>query len=163
MSRLVASVLGLGYLRPGPGTWGSLGAMPLAFLVLSVGGAWLLVALGSAIWAAGLAAARRVIADGGDHDPAWVVIDEVAGQWIALLPVAYGAQRMSADLLDLWPGWIAAFLLFRLFDIWKPGLVGRADRRGDAFGLMMDDVWAGLFAALGVVLLAGLAHGLLMR
>ncbi len=163
MSRLVATVLGLGHLRPGPGTWGSLAGLLLAYVVLSVAGAWALVALGVAVWAAGLAAARQVVAESGESDPAWIVIDEVVGQWIALLPVAYGVERMSADPLDLWPGWVAAFLLFRLFDVWKPWLAGRADRRGDALGLMLDDVWAGVFAAIGVILLAGLAHGALMR
>jgi phosphatidylglycerophosphatase A len=163
VSRLVATVLGLGHLRPGPGTWGSLAGLLLAYVVLSVAGAWALVALGVAVWAAGLAAARQVVAESGESDPAWIVIDEVVGQWIALLPVAYGVERMSADPLDLWPGWVAAFLLFRLFDVWKPWLAGRADRRGDALGLMLDDVWAGVFAAIGVILLAGLAHGALMR
>ncbi len=159
----MATVLGLGHLRPGPGTWGSLAGLLLAYVVLSVAGAWALVALGVAVWAAGLAAARQVVAESGESDPAWIVIDEVVGQWIALLPVAYGVERMSADPLDLWPGWVAAFLLFRLFDVWKPWLAGRADRRGDALGLMLDDVWAGVFAAIGVILLAGLAHGALMR
>lgn len=163
MSRLVASVAGVGFLLPAPGTWGSLAALVLAFAVLSLGGPWLLVVLTALVWTLGLVVARRVIAQTGDHDPGWVVIDEVAGQWIALFPVAYGAYRMDAPLLALWPGWVAAFLLFRLFDIRKPWLAGRADRRGDAFGLMMDDVWAGIFAALGVVVLAGLAHGILMR
>jgi len=163
MSRLFASLFGVGFLKPAPGTWGSLAALPLAFGILMLGGPWLLVIVSVIVWIAGLLSARVVIATGGDHDPSWVVIDEVVGQWIALVPVAYGAQRMSADLLALWPGWVAAFVLFRLFDIWKPWLVGRADRRGDAFGLMMDDVWAGLFAALGVIVLAGLAHGVLMR
>jgi phosphatidylglycerophosphatase A len=53
------------------------------------------------------------------------------------------------------------FLLFRLFDIWKPWLVGRADRRGDAAGVMLDDLWAGLFAGIGSVVLAGVYHGVL--
>lgn len=163
VARLVASVLGVGFLRPGPGTWGSLAALLLAFPILSLGGPWLLALLTALAWGVGLAAARSVIARGGDHDPGWVVIDEVAGQWIALGPVAYGAARMDAPLLALWPGWVAAFLLFRFFDIRKPWLVGRADRRGDAFGLMMDDMWAGLFAAVGVIVLAALFHGFLMR
>jgi phosphatidylglycerophosphatase A len=58
---------------------------------------------------------------------------------------------------------LAAFVFFRLFDIWKPWLVGRADRRGDAPGVMIDDLWAGLFAGIASILAAGLAHGLLMR
>jgi phosphatidylglycerophosphatase A len=64
--------------------------------------------------------------------------------------------------LALYPGWIAAFVLFRLFDIWKPWLVGRADARGDALGVMLDDVIAGVFAAIGVAALAALFHLVLM-
>ncbi len=67
-------------------------------------------------------------------------------------------MMMSAELLALYPGWIAAFALFRLFDIWKPWLVGRADARGDALGVMLDDVIAGIMAAIGVVILAALYH-----
>lgn len=163
MSRLLASLFGVGFLRPAPGTWGSLAALVLAWALMTLGGGLLLTLFTLVAVAAGLALARAVIADTGDTDPRWFVMDEVAGQWIALLPVAYGAERMSADPLALWPGWVAAFLLFRLLDVWKPGFIGRADRRGDALGLMLDDVWAGLLAALGVVVLAGLAHGVLMR
>ena len=96
-----------------------------------------------------------------NHDPSEVIIDEVAGQWIALLPLAVGATHAGASLFALWPGWVAAFLLFRLFDIWKPSIIGWADRRSDAIGVMLDDCFAGLFAALGVIALAGLFHGLL--
>ena len=94
----------------------------------------------------------------GAHDPGWIVIDEVVGQWIALLPVAFGAWRAGVSPLDLWPGLVAAFCFFRLFDIWKPGPVGWADKRDDATGVMLDDVWAGVFAAICVVLLAVAAH-----
>ena len=90
------------------------------------------------------------------------MVDEVVGQWIALFPVASGAMMMSAGLLALYPGWIAAFVLFRLFDIWKPWLVGRADARGDELGVMLDDVIAGVFAAFGVIALAALFHLVLM-
>jgi len=89
------------------------------------------------------------------------VIDEVVGQWIAFLPVSIGAAHVGAPLTALWPGWVTAFLLFRLFDILKPGWVGRADRRGDALGVMLDDVIAGVFAALGVVVLAAISHGIM--
>ena len=98
---------------------------------------------------------------GTDHDPSEIVIDEVIGQWIALLPLSFAAWNMGLNMLVMWPGWIAAFAFFRLFDIWKPGPVGWADRRGDALGVMLDDVIAGVFAAFGVLALAGLYHGLL--
>ncbi|EDM70914.1 phosphatidylglycerophosphatase, putative [Roseobacter sp. AzwK-3b] len=91
------------------------------------------------------------------------MVDEVAGQWLAFWPVSIGAAHVGADLTALWPGWIAAFVLFRLFDIWKPGPVGWADRRGDALGVMLDDIIAGVLAAVGVVALAALSHGVLMR
>ena len=90
------------------------------------------------------------------------MVDEVVGMWIALLPVSIGATHANAPVIALWPGILAAFLLFRLFDIWKPWLAGRADRRGDALGLMLDDVWAGVFAAIGGVALAAIAHGWMM-
>jgi len=65
------------------------------------------------------------------------------------------------NVLVMWPGWIAAFALFRLFDIWKPWIIGKADARGDALGVMLDDVIAGVFAALSVIVLAGLYHGVI--
>jgi phosphatidylglycerophosphatase A len=162
MMKLVATFFGVGLLRPAPGTWGSLAALPVAYAVLSFGGFWLLVNLTFFVFMSGWIAARELTAGQEDHDPSFIVIDEVVGQWIALFPVGYGAMMMSVDLLALYPGWIAAFLLFRLFDIWKPWIVGMADTRGDALGLMLDDVIAGVFAALGVIGFAALFHLVLM-
>jgi phosphatidylglycerophosphatase A len=98
----------------------------------------------------------------GIEDPSEIVIDEVVGQAIAILPVSIGAMGVGIDVLRLWPGWVVGFLLFRLFDIWKPWLVGWADRRGDALGVMLDDVFAGLFAAIGVLVLAAISHLIVM-
>lgn len=162
LARLVATLAGIGYLRPASGTWGSAAAVVLAWVVGTVGGVWLLLALTLAAVAAGLWATRIMTAAGGDEDPSEIVVDELVGQWIALLPVVYGAAMMGLPLLRLWPGWVSAFLLFRLFDIWKPWLAGRADARGDAMGVMLDDVWAGIFAAVVTVFLAAIAHGFLM-
>jgi phosphatidylglycerophosphatase A len=162
MYRLIATFFGVGYLRPAPGTWGSLAALPVAYAVLSFGGFWLLLNLTFFVFMSGWIATREMTRGQADPDPSHIVVDEVVGQWIALFPVAYGAMMMSADLLALYPGWIAAFVLFRLFDIWKPWLVGRADARGDALGVMLDDVIAGVFAALGVIALAALFHLVLM-
>ena len=134
LARWVASFLGSGLAPVAPGTVGSLAALPpgLALLWISPGalaaGAVLVTAIG--LWA--VHAARA-----GD-DPGWVVIYEVAGQWIALLalpaPTALGA--------------LAAFAAFRLFDITKPGPVGWAERLPGAVGVMADDVLAGALAAL---------------
>ena len=95
-------------------------------------------------------------------NPSEVVIDEVAGQWIALLFPACAFWWRGWEGVMPYPGWVAAFVFFRLFDIWKPWLVGRADRRGDAAGVMLDDLIAGVLAGIGVVIAAGVAHGLLM-
>lgn len=163
MTRLIATFFYVGNLRPAPGTWGSAAALPVAWAILTLGGAWAFMIATSAVFAIGWWATAEETRGKADHDPSEIVIDEVAGQWLALWPVAIGAAHTGAALLELWPGWIAAFALFRLFDIWKPWLVGRADRRGDALGVMLDDIVAGLFAAIGVIALAALAHGVLMR
>ena len=158
MTRLIATFFYVGHLRPAPGTWGSLAALPVAWALVMLAGPWALVAgivlaYGLGHWATGVQTAGK-----DDHDPSEIVIDEVAGQWIALLPVVFGAAARDADLLALWPGWVAAFVLFRLFDIWKPLIIGWADRRGDALGVMLDDIFAGIFALLGVIALAVLYH-----
>ncbi|KJZ20123.1 phosphatidylglycerophosphatase A family protein [Loktanella sp. S4079] len=162
MTHLIATFFYVGHLRPAPGTWGSLAALPAAWLIYTLLGPWGLLAGCVISYFAGVWATRVETAGKENHDPSEIVIDEVCGQWIALLPVAYGAYMMSANITALWPGWIAAFILFRLFDITKWGPIGWADRRNDPTGVMLDDVIAGIFAAVVVVALAGLSHGLLM-
>lgn len=154
----------MGFLRPAPGTWGAAAALILAFAILEAAGLWaflaaVALAVAAAFWSIGDLVRR--LGGPGHHDPSWVVIDELAGQWIALLPVAIGAEASGAAPTDLWPGWVAAFLLFRLFDVWKPGPIGWADRRPGVAGVVLDDLFAGAFAAVGVVALAGLSHGLM--
>ncbi|MCV2881045.1 phosphatidylglycerophosphatase A [Actibacterium sp. XHP0104] len=162
MTRIIATFFGAGLLKPAPGTWGSLAALPAAYGVLVLGG-WQLLALATiAVFFIGWWATARETAGKDDHDPSEIVIDEVAGQWIALMPVAYGAAMMGADLMALYPGWIAAFLGFRLFDIWKPFPVSWADAKHTPWGVMLDDVFAGVMAALLVILLAAVAHLWLM-
>lgn len=160
MTRLIATFFYVGYLTPAPGTWGSLAALPVALLLYWLGGPWLVLAttilvIMGGFWA--VAAETRT----GPPDPSHIVIDEVAGMWIALLPVFIGAAHAQVGVLALWPGWIAAFVLFRLFDIWKPGPVGWADRLPGPPGVMLDDLIAGLMAGIGMALMAGLWHGVM--
>jgi phosphatidylglycerophosphatase A len=138
-SRLIAAGLGTGYAPLAGGTVASAAALLVGTALLSVS-PWLLLIAAIVATVGGYAAIRRLQPDG---DPGWVVIDEVAGQWIALLGLAHAT----------WFGGILAFILFRLFDITKLGPVGWADRRHGAFGIMADDVIAGLIAA---ILLYGL-------
>ena len=143
IARAIASGLGAGCLPRAPGTWAS--------LLAAVAGAALLALGHQAIFFAAIAAAIggvwAIAAAGvGADDPGWVVIDEIAGQFLALLPL--GAPRPWPILLG--------FGLFRLFDIWKPGPIGWLDRRHDALGVMGDDLVAGaLAAALLWLVLAG--------
>ncbi len=162
MRRLALSFFGSGYLKPAPGTWGSLAAVLAALLVHAIGGPTLLLIGTIAVFIVGTKAAAIEAETSDDHDPGWIVIDEVAGQWIALLPVSVGAFAAGEPMIALWPGLVAGFLFFRLFDIWKPWIIGKADRRGDALGVMLDDVWAGLFAALAVIALAIIFHAVFL-
>lgn len=163
MTRLIATFLGIGMLRLGPGTWGSMAALPVAWALHRLGGFPAVAIATVAVFFLGWWATAVQTRGKADHDPGEIVIDEVVGQWIALWPVSWGAWAMGAEILRLWPGWIVAFVAFRLLDIWKPGPIGWADRRADALGVMLDDVIAGILAAVVVAAGAALAHGVLLR
>lgn len=160
LARMIGTVAGVGYLRPAPGTWGSLVALPWAWLLHVVGGLPLLALAIVAAFFKGWWATAKMTEGSDNHDPSEIVVDEVVGQWIALLPLSIASWRMGIDITVMWPGWIAAFVLFRFFDITKLGPIGWADRKDTPFGVMLDDVIAGVFAAIGVVALAGLFHAL---
>jgi phosphatidylglycerophosphatase A len=162
MSRLVATFLYVGYLKPAPGTWGSAAALPVGYVLHALGGFPALAAATAAAFLLGTWATMRETAEAEDKDPSEIVIDEVVGMWIALWPLSAGLWLGGADpWVFPWPGWVGAFLLFRLFDVWKPGPVGWADRQPGAMGVMLDDVIAGALAAVIVTVAAGVAHGLL--
>jgi phosphatidylglycerophosphatase A len=132
---LVATGCGIGLLRPAPGTWASLAALPCGWLLMATFGiAGPLVAAAIA-FVAGCWASARVAEASGVFDPGFVVIDEIAAQLLIL----------AAMPLD-WRFYLAAFLLFRLFDIWKPFPVNWLDRTiKGGFGIMLDDVAAALY------------------
>jgi phosphatidylglycerophosphatase A len=147
LAYLIATSFGLGYLKPGPGTWGSLAGVALSILIaranlptaslLTV--EWAAIAVISAI---GVAAATSVARHCGKKDPQFVVIDEVSGQLIAL----------SFPMVVLnWKTWLAGFILFRVFDIWKPFPARSAESLPEGWGIMADDWIAGLYA--GILLL----------
>jgi phosphatidylglycerophosphatase A len=164
MIRAIATAGYVGLLRPAPGTWGSAAAIPLAWGLHGLGGFPLLAAATVAAFALGLWAVARLTANEADPDRPEIVIDEVVGQWIALWPLSAGLWHAGADpWLFPWPGWVGAFVMFRLFDIWKPWIIARADRRGGALGVMLDDVLAGLAAALVVAGAAAVSHGVPVR
>lgn len=156
---MAATWFGAGFMRPAPGTWGSLAALPFGLLFLSLGGqaaVYTLITAVILVTALGLWAARKFEEDSGVHDCKMVVIDEVAGQWLALIPIA----QFSTMTQPLFPLYILlAFVLFRFFDILKPWPVSFFDQKvKGALGVMGDDIVAGLYAAMilmGIIVYAG--------
>ena len=143
----LATFFGAGYLKPGPGTYGSIAALLLWYVAahaFSLTPATLAIAttVASAVATViGIPASTVVARESSRKDPGFVVIDEVAGQLIALI-------LMPAD-----PAHAAlALVLFRLFDIFKPWPIRKLEALPEGTGIMLDDVAAGLFA-----LLVGLA------
>lgn len=144
----VGTFFGAGLLRPGPGSWGSATA---ALLWLAVAEAlrptprtlsFLTLAGALCALAVGIPAATVVERESGREDPAHVVIDEVAGQWIALI-----FSRVNLSHL------LAGFLFFRLFDIVKPWPARQLEGLPAGWGIMLDDVAAGVYALLLMVAL----------
>jgi len=159
MSTAIATIFGLGYLRPAPGTWGSLFALILAILLVEIFGIKGFVFALLSISAFGWWATSVYLKQIKTKDPSEVVIDELVGQWIAVLPIVISAFYFKLEPFDLWPGWISSFLFFRLFDILKPSLIGWADEKNGALGVMLDDIFAGIAAAICTITLAILYHG----
>ncbi len=126
--------------------------------MFEIGGAASVAAAAAAAAIAGFWAISST-ADAGD--PPSIVIDEVAGQLLAMLPAAAILEFAMSDAAVPAEAflWTVSFVLFRIFDIWKPGPIGRADRMQGALGIMLDDLCAG--AAAAVIVAAGFALFLL--
>lgn len=135
---LAIATCGVGYLPLIPGTFGSLLGVGIS-LLLSQTAAGLLVSI-LAITFAGIWAASRTEELAGRKDPGKVVVDEVAGQMIATLPLAFFAQWSMLTVM-------VSFILFRFFDIVKPYPANRFERLKGGFGIMCDDLVAGVYAA----------------
>jgi len=143
---LLATWFGCGYWPWGPGTAGSLAAVVIAWLSVRFGGfsphwflLWAVLVTPAGVWAATVV--ERSL---NKVDPHIVVVDEVAGQWLTLA----GAVTLN------WKSWVLALALFRIFDIWKPWPARRLEGLKAGFGIMADDLMAGVYGAL-VLFLAG--------
>ncbi len=143
---LTATFFGIGRLHPGPGTWGSAATVVIWAAVahalppsLRTPVAIILAVLVVLI---GIPAATRVARASAVKDPQFVVIDEVAGQLIALIAVPLA-----------WKTFLAGLILFRVFDIVKPPPVRQLERLPEGTGIVLDDVAAGIFALVGMHLL----------
>jgi phosphatidylglycerophosphatase A len=140
---LVATFFGIGRLRPGPGTWGSAVTVvlwaALAYALPPGLRTPVAIALAMLVTLIGIPAATRVARRSGKKDPQFVVIDEVAGQLVALIAVPLASKSF-----------LAGFILFRAFDIVKPPPVRQLEALPEGAGIVLDDVAAGLYA-LGIV------------
>ena len=145
---LLATWFGSGLLPGAPGTWGSLAALPFAWLIAMEFGPGGLLAAALVAFVVGCWAADAVAKAGRANDPGFVVIDEVAAQWLVL---AAAPTHLLA--------YAAGFVLFRIADIVKPWPASWADRRvHGGLGIMLDDVFAAVYA--GAVLLLLVRSGL---
>ncbi len=162
LALLLATAFGLGYLPKAPGTWGSLAGVAIYWALLRlvdrsgfgldiylrdtyVGPAFPLgVLLTIAIAIVGVWAATRAAGYWGIKDPGRVVIDEVSGQHLSLL------MGLGWSVALNWKYLLAGFILFRVFDIWKPFPVRQAEALPGGWGIMADDWVAAIYAALGL-------------
>jgi phosphatidylglycerophosphatase A len=150
-ARALSTVFGIGYLRPGPGTWG---ATVTVFLWYIVGQhvavnmrLFALTSIAAAITALAIPAATRAAQFFGEKDPSQIVIDEVAGQLFAMFAVPVR-----------WPCLLLSLIAFRAFDIIKPWPVRAIERLPGGSGIVLDDVAAGLYALIAVQLLVNMLH-----
>ncbi len=137
----LATWFGAGLLSPAPGTWGTLAGLPLGAVLMWEGGVLALLIGLAVIIPLGWWATRCVEAQTGDHDAGYIVIDEVAGLWVALMAAELGHLSI-----------LLAFLLFRVFDVLKPWPCSYFDKKltGPA-SVMLDDLAAGAYAALCLI------------
>ncbi|MGO8795503.1 MAG: phosphatidylglycerophosphatase A [Candidatus Sulfotelmatobacter sp.] len=143
---LIATFFGIGRIKPGPGTWASAVTMllwaALAYTLAPSLRMPVVIALAAIVTLIGIPAATRVARGYGIKDPQFVVIDEVAGQLVALIAVPLA-----------WKSFLAGFILFRVFDIIKPPPVRQLEAIPEGAGIVLDDVAAGLYAFISMHLL----------
>jgi phosphatidylglycerophosphatase A len=138
---IIATWFGVGYLPLAPGSWGSLAALPFAWVIAWPFGPRALLVAAAVLFFIGWWAADRVARETGIPDAGSTVVDEVVGQWLTLAV----APREAA-------AYVAGFLLFRLFDITKPWPARWVDRNiKSGFGVMADDVVAAFYATAALV------------
>jgi phosphatidylglycerophosphatase A len=139
-ARILGTWFGCGYSPVAPGTAGSLAAVLIAFALhrFFAFGPLHFAIMAGALLIPSIWAAHRVALDVKRKDPGLVVIDEVVGQWITLA----GMTTIG------WKSWVAAFLLFRVLDVFKPPPARQFERLPGGVGIVLDDVMAGLYGAL---------------
>lgn len=148
LANIFATYFGLGLSKYAPGTMGSLGTLPLAFVLIYLGGFWALLIATLIIFPLGVRATDVVIKETNITDPSKVVIDETVGQLLTFSIIAFFSPHTLLSAQGFWY-YLLGFALFRFFDIKKMGPVKYFDSKVlNAYGVMLDDVFAGIFAAI---------------
>jgi len=158
LNRLFITFFGTGLAPKAPGTAGSLAALMVGVALLQVVPMQTLFMLTLAITIIGIFEINKYEKATNSHDDKSIVIDEVAGMWIALMFALSSAKTMSYEYAEL-IAIVGSFAAFRLFDIWKPSTIGVIDRKvKGGLGVMGDDILAGIAGGLlTVALLVGLS------
>ncbi len=146
---IIATWFGSGLLPKAPGTWGSLAAIPFVYLISIYSCPYALIAGIAAMFFIGIWVSDNIEDSAQVKDPGFIVVDEVVGQWIALLPLPFLYTLVNPNSFWLFsiPVAAVAFLTFRIFDIWKPWPIKFADQNvTGGYGIMLDDVIAGMYA-----------------
>ena len=154
LNKLISTFFYVGFLRPAPGTWGSIAGIILAYILLiSISFLTFCLIVLFTILIGFWSTKNYIKKNSVKSDPSEVVIDEVIGQWIAILPLGYVLKVDEFSNEGLWFVWLWAFVSFRFFDIVKLGLIGWADNLDGAWGILLDDILAGIAAGLTVSVL----------
>ena len=154
LNKLISTFFYVGFLRPAPGTWGSIVGIILAYILLiSISFLTICLIVLFTILIGFWSTKNYIKKNSVKSDPSEVVIDEVIGQWIAILPLGYVLKVDEFSNEGLWFVWLWAFVSFRFFDIVKLGLIGWADNLDGAWGVLLDDILAGIAAGLTVSVL----------
>jgi len=135
LAEWISTFFKIGKLPIFPGTWGSIAAVLIWFFIFPLFPAFIHIIIIVVVFFTGAAAANLLVKNKRDQDPSKIVIDEVVGQWIALFGLPFSLPYAAAG-----------FILFRVFDILKPPLVREHEKWPGGWGIMADDVAAGVLS-----------------
>lgn len=159
---IIATWFGSGLLPKAPGTWGSVAAFPFAYIISAYAGFNLFIFATVALFFIGMWASGKVEKSAQKKDPGFIVVDEVVGQWVALFPVFFLNDIYNSDPSCFPSASIAtaAFIAFRVFDIWKPWPITFVEKNiTGGLGIMLDDVMAGIYA---LIITSSLVAGMIL-
>ena len=161
MQKLFVTFFGVGLLKPAPGTLGSIAGAIVALPILIFFGVNTLFLASCLLFVISISIINDYEKKCGSHDNSEIVIDEVAGIWITLSIAGSVGEIFSINFSPIiegfngvsWLGVILSVIYFRIFDIWKPSIIGRVDKSvKGGLGVMSDDILAGFFAGIAVLI-----------